>query len=345
MRQHPTTEPFLPNFCAGRAVFTMLVISEIVAAVLALAQTVDLSTLSERFLPLALFLPWIGLASAAVLCGLRRSPLGAHPLRLASSAFIAMVLTHVFIAQAAWNLTDWFGLEHQLIASDEVNFLIRNLGLSFIVTSLILAYFFLLHQWQDTVQLQARSREAALRARIRPHFLFNALNTAAALIRTEPAAAELVVEDLSELFRASLNPRDRVTLADELAFAKLYQRLEQTRLGDRLRVDWAVDALPGDLMVPALILQPLLENAVGHGIEQLPGGGTVSVVGELVEGMVRLTVRNPVPDIDTLSGHSMALDNIGERLELVYGDTASLAVESGPDGFRVTLEFPELKMR
>jgi two-component system sensor histidine kinase AlgZ len=343
MRTAASEEPFLPDFCAGRAVFTMLVISEIVAAVLTLAQAPGLSDLAAHFVPLALFMPWIGLASAAVLCGMRRWIGGASAARLAAGAFAALLFTHAFISQAAWNLTDWFGLGGQLISDDEVTFLVRNLGLSFIVSTLILAYFFLLHQWQHTVRLQARSREAALRARIRPHFLFNALNTAAALIRTEPDTAELVVEDLSELFRASLNSRDRVTLADELAFARMYQRLEQTRLGDRLTVEWSVDALPGDLMVPALLLQPLLENAVGHGIEALPGGGTVVIEGTLIDGVIDLSISNPVPDTPTPAGHSMALENIRERLELVYGDAAALGVESTDSHFKVRLQFPEVR--
>jgi len=345
MQQHGPSEPFLPDFCAGRAVLSMLVTSEIVAAVLALAQATNLGDLPELFLPMALFMPWIGLATAAVLCALRRSLRSTSPLRLAVSAFVAMVLTHAFISQAAWNLTDWFELDQQLIEVDEVTFLVRNLGLSLIVSTLVLAYFFLLNQWQHTVQLQARSREAALRARIRPHFLFNALNTAAALIRTEPATAEAVVEDLSDLFRASLNTRDRVSFGEELGFAQLYQRLEQTRLGDRLRVDWDVDALPADLMVPALMLQPLLENAVGHGIEALDGGGTVTVHGELADGVATLTMRNPIPAAPTPVGHSMALGNIRERLELVYGDAASLKGRVEGDDYIVTLRFPEVKQR
>ena len=341
--QH-TGGSFLPDFCGGRAVFAMLVISEIVAAVLALASTPDLPNLPDTFLPMALFLPWIGLASAAVLCALRRSVLGREPKRLAISALVALVLTHALISQLAWNLLDWFDLERQLIVADEVTFLIRNLGLSFIVSTLVLAYFFLMHQWQYTVQLQARSREAALRARIRPHFLFNALNTAAAMTRADPDTAERVVEDLSELFRASLNPRDRVSLADELDFARMYERLERTRLGDRLDVVWDMDALPADLMVPALLLQPLLENAVGHGVEPLPGGGTVTISGVLEDGMVTITMRNPVSDRTTPAGNRMALSNITERLELVYGDRGHLDAYADDEEYTVELRFPEVRM-
>jgi two-component system, LytTR family, sensor histidine kinase AlgZ len=342
MDNHAQPEPFLPDLCAGRAVVSMLVISEIVAIVLALAQAERIADLPTQFLPLALFLPWIGLASAAVLCGLRHSPLRSNTPRLVGAAFVALLLTHALISQGAWNLMAWLDLGDPLITDSEMTFLIRNLGLSLIVSTLVLAYFYLLHQWQRTVQLQARSREAALRARIRPHFLFNALNTAAALIRSQPDTAELVVEDLSELFRASLSTRDRVSFGEELAFARLYQRLEQTRLGDRLTVEWRVDALPEDLMVPALLLQPLLENAVGHGIESLPGGGSVVIEGALTEGVVHLSVSNPVPDQPTAAGHSMALENIRERLELVYGDEAALGVESSETWFKVSLLFPEV---
>ena len=153
------------------------------------------------------------------------------------------------------------------------------------VTALALRYFYVTHEWRHNVELQAKARVHALQARIRPHFLFNSMNTIAALTRSNPARAEEAVQDLAELFRANLNEkRSQIPLAEEIDVARTYQRMEQLRLGDRLRVDWKVDSLPTDALVPGLTLQPLLENAIYHGVEPRPDGGVVTVTGRIQQG-------------------------------------------------------------
>ena len=138
--------------------------------------------------------------------------------------------------------------------------------------ALALRYFYVTHEWRRNVELQAQARVHALQARIRPHFLFNSMNTIAALTRSNPARAEEAVQDLADLFRANLSEkRNQIPLADEIDIARTYQRIEQLRLGDRLQVEWEVDALPRDALVPGLTLQPLLENAIYHGIEPRAG--------------------------------------------------------------------------
>ena len=115
----------------------------------------------------------------------------------------------------------------------------------FVVTALALRYFYVTHEWRHNVELQAKARVHALQARIRPHFLFNSMNTIAALTRSNPARAEEAVQDLADLFRANLNEkRNQIPLAEEIDVARTYQRMEQLRLGDRLRVDWKIDSLP-----------------------------------------------------------------------------------------------------
>ena len=229
------------------------------------------------------------------------------------------------------------------VPDDHWTFLVRNAGITFVVTALALRYFYVTHEWRHNVELQARARVHALQARIRPHFLFNSMNTIAALTRSNPARAEEAVQDLADLFRANLNEkRNQIALAEEIDVARTYQRMEQLRLGDRLRVDWKVDSLPADALVPGLTLQPLLENAIYHGIEPRPDGGVVTVTGEFNKGMITIVVRNPVPpaNLTVRDGNRLALANIKERLDLMYGERATVKAGRFDEEYIVTLRFP-----
>ncbi len=165
----------------------------------------------------------------------------------------------------------------------------------------------------------ASARLAELQSRIRPHFLFNALNTALALVRVDPARAEAVLEDLSELFRAALaEVGATVTLEEEMALARHYLAIEQVRFGHRLDVQWEVDPRVHAARVPSLVLQPLVENAVRHGIEPAAGGGRVTVRAAVQRGQAVLTVINTLGPQPGLPGHGMALHNVRERLRLLH---------------------------
>ena len=152
------------------------------------------------------------------------------------------------------------------------------------------------------------------------------------------------MEDLADLFRASLSDATaRISLKDEIDIARTHERIEQLRLRDRLRVHWDVDGLPMRVEVPSLILQPLLENAVYHGIEMLPGGGAVSIVGKRVDGMLQIEVRNPIPAQQGYSereGNRMALENIRQRLELAWPGRARIETEQSAGEFCARLIFP-----
>jgi two-component system sensor histidine kinase AlgZ len=170
------------------------------------------------------------------------------------------------------------------------------------------------------------------------------MNTIASLTRSNPELAEQAVEDLAELFRASIGEAGhQIEMCDELEMARVYQRIEQLRLGERLNVDWQVQQLPAHALIPALTVQPLLENAIYHGIEPRPDGGTVTVTGEKRGDMLYISIANPLPpetDATRRDGNRMALANIRERLALAYGERASLAIEPTGDTFRVTVRFP-----
>jgi two-component system sensor histidine kinase AlgZ len=221
------------------------------------------------------------------------------------------------------------------------------MAISVVITTLALRYFYVAHEWQRNVEMQARARVHALQARIRPHFLFNSMNTIASLTRSNPALAESAVQDLADLFRANLSEkRNTITLAEELEVARIYQRIEELRLGERLRVDWNITQLPMQALVPGLLLQPLLENAIYHGVEPQPEGGVVTVTGELAGGLVTVVVRNRVSERQSeREGNNLALSNIKERLSLMYGERALVKAGRFDAEYIVTLRFPHLENR
>jgi two-component system sensor histidine kinase AlgZ len=227
--------------------------------------------------------------------------------------------------------------------TDHLKFLLRNLAVCAIAGGLALRYFYVSHQWRTNVEAEAQSRVRALQARIRPHFLFNSMNTIASLTRSNPRVAEQAIADLADLFRASLREhRERIPLAHEIEIARAYERVERLRLGDRLKVDWQIEGLPLDTQVPALILQPLLENAVYHGIEPLDKGGTIRVTGRLEGATAVISIGNPVQPklVARRPGHQIGLDNVRQRLELMFHGEAGLEVIETPEHFLVTLRFP-----
>jgi len=218
--------------------------------------------------------------------------------------------------------------------------LARALTLCALLTAFLLAYFF----WRRRAYSPAltHARLQALQARIRPHFLFNSLNAVLSLIRSDPRRAEAALEDLAELFRALMQDNRRLTtLADELALCRQYLNLEQLRLGERLQVDWDVQTMPADALVPQLLLQPLVENAIYHGIEPGIGPGTVLIRISRDNEQVRLLLSNPYhAEHQRRAGNHMALANIRERLALHFDLEASLATEVVGDRFEIRMLLP-----
>ena len=341
----------LPDFCAAGAVLMVVLISELVAMVLTLARA-GIGYEVPFWLDLArnsLFLLWIGLLSAAVLCYGR--PLFARlgVARGTTLALLLLLLVTAIVSEVAWWADRYWAALLQPTgrpgAGGHLVYLARNLLICLIVSIAALRYFYVADQWRRNVELEAAARVNALQARIRPHFLFNSMNTIASLTRSSPALAEEAVEDLAELFRASLADADnRVSLREELEITRVYQRIEQHRLGDRLTVRWDVDALPPGAAIPSLSIQPLLENAIHHGIEPRPQGGTVRVVGRLLDDdMIEIEITNPVPDdaiAASTEGNRMALLNIRERFRLAWRGRAAVDFGRAGDDYRVRLRFP-----
>jgi two-component system, LytTR family, sensor histidine kinase AlgZ len=181
-----------------------------------------------------------------------------------------------------------------------------------------------------------------LTARIRPHFLFNSLNAVLSLIRDDPRRAESALEGLADLYRVLMrDPRDLVPLSDEIALCRQYLELERLRLGERLRVVWEIAAVPEDARIPPLMLQPLLENAVYHGIEPAAEGGELHIRFARAADALRIELENPLPVAPrTAGGNQMAVANIRERLMLHYDLDARLLTEERDGAFHVTIQLP-----
>jgi two-component system sensor histidine kinase AlgZ len=221
----------------------------------------------------------------------------------------------------------------------------RAIALSLIVSATVLVYFNYRMRALSPALITARLR--ALQARIRPHFLFNSINAVLSLIRTEPKQAESALEDMADLFRAVMaDNRDLIPLSDEIALCKQYLNLETLRLGDRLRVTWHVDNMPADALVPMLILQPLIENAVYHGVQASNEASEVSVNIYLRRGELHAILSNPIyPEGQGHTGNRMALNNIRERLALHFDAEATLSAKAIRDMFLVHIRMPYRKQR
>jgi two-component system sensor histidine kinase AlgZ len=295
------------------------------AFVFALVDFIDFGRFFQDLASYSMYIQWVGLSSATVLCALRRGRLVVSDLSATVASFVVVTLAVVAVSLVIEQLARWIypngPMPHDVLGS-----ILRNGVISLILLGMVLRYFYLQHRNQRMLQSAGRARLQALQARIRPHFLFNSLNTIASLVHDEPDQAERAIENLAELFRASLNTESSVTLAREIEFTRDYIELERLRLGDRLRVQWSISAELDEITLPALTLQPLVENAIYHGIETAPGGGEVDIEIKQRQDLT-ITLCNPL-SANAGNGHRqgnrMALDNIRQRLALAFDQRASI---------------------
>ncbi len=334
-------EGFLPDFCNGHNVFLVVVGAEFLSVILTLAQGFG-ADFWTRLSLVSLFIQWVALGSVAALCYARERLNRLDTLHSALIAYVTILaITLLFSLLSMWVIAH-LGLEPGGV--EAAPFVARNLIISAIVTALILRYFYIQYQWKKNMEAEARSRVQALQARIRPHFLFNSMNTIASLTRSNPDQAEQAVEDLADLFRVSLASRNFLTLAEEINITKRYLSIEKHRLGDRLKVEWQIDEdIDERTEIPALMLQPLVENALYHGIEPLTEGGTVHICIRNLPNAIEIKVANPLgarSDQQRHKGNRMAQENIRQRLQLAYGDEGKLNIQATEERYIVSFKIP-----
>jgi two-component system sensor histidine kinase AlgZ len=335
----------LPEFCHLKMLLGLVLGGQLLACIMVLAADWSAGPLWDRLSLVSLYVQWIVLFSAGLLCLAQPAFQRAGAMAAGIAAWLLVQAVTALVAQLAYLLAEQYGILPYVYIDGRWSLLLRSLGISAIVAALVLRYLYLDVQWRRQTVARSEARFQALQARIRPHFLFNSMNTVASLTRTDPLQAERVVEDLSDLFRASLSdPEGGSSLARELDLAQRYLAVEQLRLGERVRIEWDLEPLPEDARLPLLVLQPLLENAVYHGIEPSATKGVIRIAGRFRERRVNLSIRNSVPaTVDSgerRQSNRMALDNVRQRLLAMYPDRASLTIGRVEGEFQVRLVFP-----
>lgn len=324
----------------------MIIIAELLAFVLTLATPSARGGDWDYLSLISIYILWIALCSTALLCSLKPWLSKLNNNMAALAAFCLLLLTTTAFSEAAYQISVRFGAGALQINMSHLEFFSRNLAICTIASLLTLRYFYLQHQLKLNIEAENQFRLQALQARIRPHFLFNALNTIASLIRRQPQRAEEAVEDLSDLFRHTLNEAEaQLPFTTEIEIAQRYLDMEKLRLGERLTLEWDIDAIPKDASLPSLTLQPLLENAICHGVESINAGGTITIHGRRKGNTLTITITNPLPSADENSprkrqGMHIALDNTRQRLQAHFQEDGKLTNQQQGNNYQVELRFP-----
>jgi two-component system sensor histidine kinase AlgZ len=338
----------LPELASLRNVLRILLIAELLALVLVLGRHAsvgadaleDLARLSVFVLAIALAgavtlrlaAPWLARLSATV-----RTLL----------VLVLLLIVAAAVTEAAVYALYWFGAAPERWPAWRGPLLLRSLVITGIVGLLVLRYLALEQRSVAGARTEQEAQMQALQSRIRPHFLFNSLNSVASLTRSDPTKAEAVLHDLADLFRVLLaDARKLVPMAAEREIARQYIELEKLRLGDRLQVKWAESNVPRGIQIPALTLQPLLENAIYHGIEPRFGGGTIKIELWSEGDALNIMISNPLPETRSAGhqrGNKIAMDNIRQRLVTQFGESATLQAFEQGGQYHVKLKLPLVK--
>ncbi len=331
---------YLPDFCDGDVFLRLLLVVELIAISFALVSYSG----GNLFIHIALIsvvMLWVGLTSAACLCGLAR--LGWLGARTRTTWMAVAVVLAMTLLASGLSLAFGGTLRYGPTAQDVAYTLARNLSIAAILTGLALRYFYLHYESDLRLKIQAQARLQALQARIRPHFLFNSMNTIASLTHDQPDLAEQAIENLSDLFRASLAAESSISLAQELELTRSYIELEALRLGERLAINWQLPDEEPSLTLPALTLQPLVENAIYHGVEPLAEGGAIDLSIRANGSRIEISISNPVSplrDDARRAGNRMAIENIRERLALAFDGAAEMELSESDSRYTVKLSLP-----
>ncbi len=326
IRQNPGADA-LPDFRNAGVTARTLIAVNVLAFGVVLAAHQDVPQAAQAFVAATALLEPILVASLVLLYLSAR-----RLLRMGYGDGCIAVMAVVLAVAAGW---------HTALGTFTDTSFWRTLVFAGATTAVMLAYL-RLHQRAYSPAL-AEARLQALQARIRPHFLFNSLNAVLSLIRKDARRAEHALEDLSELFRALMSDgRTLVRLSDEIALLERYAAIEQLRLGERLRMSWDMDGAPMDALLPPLLLQPVLENAIYHGVEPGTGIGDVLVRIERRGDRVLALVENTIVEGESpqRAGNHMALENIRERLNLFFDAEARLHSRVERGRYRVEIEIP-----
>ncbi|WP_018867594.1 MULTISPECIES: sensor histidine kinase [unclassified Thioalkalivibrio] len=319
----------LPDFCSAETLLRVLMVAVLLALAIALLRGGGQDWLSALALH-ALFIFWVALTSLLILCALKR-PLHRLPL-------IAQIVLPPLVPIA--NTAIVYRLAEELVLADPA---LRwpVIGVATILSLVAMHYLYLQAAWQRETRAVAAAREQAMRARLRPHFLYNSMNTIAGLCRSDPERAEQITLDLADLFRATFATGDRHSLREELELVRAFLGIEQTRFGERLELDWDCPDHAGlDVPVPTLFLQPLAENAIQHGIAPARGAGRIWVRCRMDSGRVTLILGNSVDAQARGEGTGTGTEAVRLRLQHAFGERVHFETDGGDGAFEVRIRLP-----
>jgi len=341
-RSSPVQPSFLPDMCRAINVLYITLISQLLAITLAL-NTAFISGDFWAALSLnALFILWVAFTCAAFFCIFKQRIQRYSALKTSLLMFLVINSTTIVLT---WLISSLLPLLNLLPSPSQapLGLYLKNSGISIIFSTILLRFLYIQFQWRQQTKAEAEAKLDALQARIRPHFLFNSLNTIASLTRVNPALAETLTEDLAELFRANMQTSQRlIPFHQEVTLIKQYLNIEQTRLGNRLTIALDVSAVPQDALIPPLSIQPLIENAIYHGIEPLEQGGTLSINAQMNDKLIKLNINNPISStaLTPRSGSHMAIENIRLRMQNCFPEQSKLLTSSTTNQFHTQLHFP-----
>jgi two-component system, LytTR family, sensor histidine kinase AlgZ len=326
----------LPDFCNLGVLLRTLVLVNLMCLGGALAKSPTLNGIWQEILNYSLLVQPALLFSLGALCASKKMM---QKLDYRTSIVLVFLLELLIVTGMLYFFAP-------LLTENESSNPLRYWLLCLLMTAAVLLYFNMRNRALSPALTEARLQ--ALQARIRPHFLFNSINAVLSLVRKEPQRAERALEDMADLFRVLMADNKQLTrLEDEVKLCRQYLDLEQLRLGERLQIAWHVEKMPGDAMVPPLILQPLLENAVYHGIEPLSEPGEINLnIYRNKDNQVIIVLRNPYSQEGSHHiGNKMAMGNIRERLSLHFDVEASLKTQITGNSYQATITLPYTKQK
>lgn len=331
---------YLPDFCSAEVVLKLVLMVEFTAIIFAILSINDFNDIYSRTGLISLFMLFIVISSTMTLCALSKfNFLSKHS---TSTVITLTVFSFYTITLTLWVFSrDWFVVLFDVLAEDIWFIVIKFEIIALICISIGLRYVFLQYESEHQLMTQNTARLQALQARIRPHFLFNSMNTIASLIHDSPNEAEQATVNLAHLFRASLSAASMISLPQEINLTKDYIALEQLRLEDRLQVEWNCTVSDENVLIPPLTLQPLVENAIYHGIEPIVDGGIIKIASRLYKKNLIISIANPLPQQSAKKqGNQMALNNIKERLKIAFKGRSTFHIKQGDALFTVEISLP-----
>ena len=334
-------KPWLTDFCDSKHMFVSIIMIQIVVFIYALSFLSFDSIFLHKFSVLTLLCQFIGINIFIALCKLRN-------LFNYLDVYLGVVFLVIFITLISTLLSQIIGyldlqLAFNLLVNQEtINYVNLKISLSAVLICLaLIRYFYIQDRWNEQVNKLSEARLNALQARIKPHFLFNSLNSIASLISIDPERAEIAIADFSSLMRRTFTHKDKlITIEQELSWIQQYLNIEKLRLDERLIYNLNCEKNLLQIQIPVLCLQPLVENAILHGIQPLEKGGTIEVIILSKENNLIMQVNNPYIDNKQIHSNGMAIKNIRERLSLQYGDYATIDIKDSHNQYQIKICIP-----